>query len=705
MMSGLTENSTHVSGWRLSSSATLSKYLQRAFFSLALYCVSAAAAAAADQSQNEWTGQLIEAASGADYGPLEELSIKIPEHVTFETLSNLGLELDAIDVTPLLDFNDHRFSYRPPQALEPGTHQLRLVEIAPDGSLIERGNWRIVVSAAAAVIGSESHDSRFSVAASNSAEFSQRLADKGFEDTPARGQVSGGGNAEFAFSSGHWSVAGNANYLAETQKDRSISGRGFDLGEYSFNTRIGGGRFVGELDLGHQSLEKDSFVVSNYSRRGISASLGTQGDELSFTGFSFLPESIVGSDNITGLGDSDNRLMGLQAIAHPVPALGKDLSITGTYYSGRGSNGGFGIGGGDSTDKGTGWSFVAESLLFDGSVSVVGQFARSRFEQGDAAFDDDRTSSHARSLALSYTPFQAEEVAGSALSLTVGASYDRIDSFFRSLANPSLAADRESILLYSDLYWGSFSANLQGLHQTNNVDDLVGLPTDGLRSLQFSGSYYPTIEPPAEGDTDWFGQPYLTLNVGTVDNRRVKTPQGYLGADTDNSHFTMTVGGGTAYSNWGWQVAETFTRFLDRTDISSDSKSYLTDFSANWQVNDALQLNGSMQWILFSDKGSDNRTHNLNFNLGIQAEIIRDTLRATLNSNLNLLTGDGDTPDNAVANGEIEWTLLSPTENHVGVALAFQGLVENKDGNGDTSIDGTDWQIYSLLRISAPISY
>lgn len=682
-----------------------STLLLRAAFSLLLCCSSTLAAEEASQQQDDWLGRLVEPASGQNYGPLEELSIVIPDHVAFETLSNLGLELDSIDVTPLLAFADQRFSYRSPQALEPGFHHLRLIEIASDGKIVERGNWSIEVSPDVGIAEDDAGDSAFSIAASNALEFSQRLADKGFEDTPARGQVSGGGDTEFAYSSGRWSMTSNANYLIETQKDRSISGRGFDLGEYSLNTRFDGDEFIGQFNLGHHSLERDSFVVSNYSRRGLSASLGTKGDELSVTGFSFLPESVVGSDNITGLGDSDNRLLGLQATAHPIPALGNDFSVTGTYYSGTGSDGGFGIGGDDSTNKAAGWSLVAESLLFDGTVNVVGQFARSRFEQGDAAFDDDGTSSHARSLALSYTPFQAEEVAGSALSLTVGASYDRIDSFFQSLANPSLAADRESVLLYSDLYWGSFSANAQGLYQTNNVDDLAGLPTDSLRSLQLSGSYYPAIDPPDEGDIDWFGQPYLNLNIGTVDNRRVETPQDYLGADTDNSHFTMTLGGGAAYGSWGWQVAETFSRFVDRTDISSDSKSYLTDFSANWQVNDALQLNGGVQWILFSDKASDNRTHNMNFNLGIQAELIPDTLRATLNSNLNLLTGDGDTPDNAVANGEIEWTLLNPTENHVGVALAFQGLVENKDGNGDTSIDGTDWQIYSLLRISAPISY
>ncbi|WP_282608494.1 hypothetical protein [Pelagibius sp. Alg239-R121] len=655
--------------------------------------------------QDDWIGILIQSANGSSYGPLEDLIVEVPDHVPFETLPRLGLEVDAIDVTPLLAFENQRFNYRPPQALQPGQHQLRLIEVTLDGDVVERGSWDFTVSSEAAIADNGPDESDASISATNAVEFSQRLADKGFEDTPARGQVSGGGYADAAYSHGQWSVTNNANYLIETQKDRAVSGRGFDLGEYTFNTRFDDEDFFGQVALGHQSLNTDSFIMSNYSRRGLSASLGSGDELLSVTGFSFHPESVVGSENITGLNDSDNRLMGFQATAHPVPAWGKDFSVTGVYYSGKGTEGGVGIGGDSNTNQGDGWSVIAERLLFERSVKITGQFARSNFEQSGVVLGDDEVSGDAWSLALSYTPFQAEEIAGQYLNLTLGGRYERVDTFFSSLANSSLAADRDSLLLYSDLYWGNISANAQGLYQTNNVDDLSGLPTDSLLSLQFTGSYYPTIEPPAEDETDWLGQPYLNLNIGAVDNERVETPEDYFGGSTDNSHLSVTLGGGSSYGAWGWQISETFARFLDRTDASSDTKSYFTDVSANWTISDAVQLSGGVQWGLFTDTDADTRTHNVNVNLGVQAEILPETLRTSLNYNLNLLTGDGDTPDNTVANGEIEWTILPPTENNVGIALAFQGLLENKDGNGDTSIDGTDWQLFSVLRVSAPISY
>ncbi len=654
---------------------------------------------------NQWTADLAPASSGASYGPLEELVLSIPEHVTFETLLQLGLEVDAIDVTPLLAFENQSFTYRPQQALAPGEHELRLIEVTPDGQIIPRGNWVISVSGEAVIADSVPEGKPFSLSATNSVEFSQRLGNRGFSNLPARGQVSGGGYADTAYSSGRWSVTGNANYLIESQEQRSATGRGFDLGEYNFNTRFDGEDVFGQVALGHQNLDANNYIMSNYSRRGLSASLGSADELISLTGFGFLPESTVGSENLTGLGDSENRLLGFQAKAHPVPGWGKDFSVTGIYYNGQGSEGGFGIGGESIVNEGDGWGVTVERFLLERSLQLTGQYARSNFRQDDVFVGEDEAQGNAWSFAAAYTPFQSEEIGGEYLSLTIGTQYERVDTFFNSLANASLATDRESLLLYSDVNWGSVSANAQALYQTNNVDNLENLPTERLSSYQFSANYYPTIDPPAEDETDWFGQPFLNLNAGTASNKTIKTPAEFLGTDTDNQSHSITLGGGSNYGAWGWQVSETFSGFIDRTNQSSDSTNYMTDASANWNIRDVVQLNAGVQWSRFKDKFFDTTTHTINLNLGLQAEIIPETLNSSLNYNLNLLTGDGDTPDNTIANGEVLWTVLPPTENNIGIAFALQGLVEKRDGNSDKSFDGTDWQAFGLLRISAPISY
>lgn len=673
--------------------------------------------AALAQDEN-WTAALAPPADGTAYGPLEALAIQVPDSVPFGELLQLGLEIDAIDVTPLLAFENQVFTFNPPQPLSPGPHELRLVATQPDGNIVDRGSWIIEVAGSGARVAAATSEpatdgtaaaggeaQQMSLAAVNSMELSQRLADGGMENLPDRLQASGGGYGNGSYSNGPWSVVSNGNYLVQTEETRAPSGRTVDLGEYNLTGRFDGEDIFGQVALGHQDLGADNFIMSGFNRRGLSASLGSANEAVSVTGFGFRPDSITGRQDFTGLNDSENRLLGFMAKTHPVPGWAKDFAVTGIYYNGEGGDLGTGGGGDSAANKGTGWGLVADRYMFDRSVQVTGQFARTDFEYGGVVLGDNDETSNAWSMALAYSPVQGEEIGGEYMNLTLGAQYDRVETFFSSLANPSLAADRDGVLLYSDFFWGSVSANAQGLYQTNNVDDVTGVPTDRLLSFQLSGNYYPTIDPPAAGETDWLGQPFLNINLGVTDNDRDETPAGYAGFGTDNQNRSVTLGGGSNFAQWGWQVSETFSQYEDNTGNAADTNNYLTNLSANWTISDALKFDGGLQWGVFQDRDANTDTDTINLNLGVQADIIPETLNAKLNYNMNLLTGDGDTPDSNIVSGEVEWTLFPPRENRIGAALAFQGLLENKNGNATDSLDGTDWQVFSVLRISAPLAY
>jgi hypothetical protein len=677
---------------------------------IAVHFWSGSAALAQDDN---WAATLAPPIDGTAYGTAEALAIQVPGQLPFEVLLQLGLEVDAIDVTPLLTFENPVFRYNPPQALSPGQHRLRLVATRPGGDIIDRGSWTIeVVGSGGRVavapgdpVSTGEGEQRISLAAVNAMELSQRLADSGMENLPDRLQTSGGGYGSGSYSNGPWSMTSNGNYLVQTEETRTPSGRTVDLGEYELTGRFDGEEILGRVALGHQDLGADNFIMSGFHRRGLSASLGSANEVVSVTGFGFRPDATTGRQDFTGLNDDDSRLVGFTATTHPVPDWGTDFAVTGIYYSGEGNDLGTGGGGDVAANQGNGWGLVAERYLLDRSVQVKGQFAQTDFEYGGVVLGDNDETSNAWSLALAYSPVQGEEVGGEYMNLTLGAQYDRVETFFSSLANPSLAADRDGVLLYSNFFWGSVSANAQGLYQTNNVDDVTGVPTDRLLSFQFSGNYYPTIDPAAAGETDWLGQPYLNVNLGIADNDRSDTPSVYAGTSTDNQNRAITLGGGSNHARWGWQVSETFSQYEDNTGNASDTNSYLTDFSASWTVSDAVQLDGNLQWGLFQDRDGDNDTHTINLNLGVQAELIPETLKSKVNYNLNLLTGDGDTPDSNIVSGEVEWTLFPPRENSIGAALAFQGLLEKKNGTAEHSLDGTDWQVYSVLRISAPLAY
>lgn len=672
---------------------------------------STSAAVAQDR---DWAATLAPAASGAAYAPTEALAVRVPDGLPFEVLLRLGLEVDAIDVTPLLAFDNQVFTFNPPQPLGQGPHTLRFVESQPGGDIVERGSWSIDVAGAAQPVAPAGVPAQPAAVASapppsgslvNSFEISQRLAENGIEGAPDRLVVSGSGYGNGDISRGPWSFASNGNYLVQSEHDRAPTNKPVDLGEYNFTGRYDGEQIVGKVALGHQDLGADNFIMSGFNRRGFSAGIGSADQTISVTGFGLRTEAVVGANNFTGVNDSTHRVSGVMATTHPIAALGQDFSITGLFYDGEGGDTGTG-GEGDSTiNKGDGWVVGAESFLLERSVQLKGQYAKSDFEFGDVTVGDNSESSNAWSGLIAYSPLQGQEVAGEFVNLTVGAQYERVGTFFASLANPTLAADRKTTMAYSDLSWGTVTANAQALHQTNNVDDLASVPTDRLLSFQLSANYYPTVTPPAAGEVDWLGQPFVNANLGIADNKRVDTPAGYLGSGTDNQNRTITLGGGSNFAQWGWQLSETFTRFTDDTNTAPDTDNYLTDFSANWMVNDAVKLDGGLQWGLLRDRSADTHNNTINLNLGLQAQIIPETLRTTLNYNLNLMTGHGDTPDNTIANGEVEWTLLAPQPNRVGVALAIQGLLEKKNGNADDSLNGTKWQVFSVLRLTAPLEY
>lgn len=655
--------------------------------------------------EKNWTAVIAPPANGTAYAPREPISIRTPAKIPFDDLLRLGLEVDAIDVTPLLAFENNVFTYRPPQALAAGAHKLRLVETLPTGGVLERGTWTITVSGGTAAVAQAKSKALITASARNALEISQRLADRRVDGSISRLQVTGGGDGYATYNEGSWSLTGSANYFARSAKDRSPNRRRFDIGEYNFTGRFDNSEHFGQIALGHQSLATNNYILSGFNRRGLSASFGNSDKSLAVTGFGLRTDAIIGREDISGVNDSDNLVQGAIVKTNPIPAWGKDFTLGAIAYTGKGAATGTGVGGDTNPNEGTGWGVESEGYLVDRRVRIKGQFAHTDFEYGNVLVGDDEASGEAWSSSVAYTPVRNAKIGGEIMNMTVGGQYERVGTFFSSLANPSLGADRDGVSLYSDMSWSGLAMNAVGTYVTNNVDDLTGVPTDSSRSFQFSGNYSPTVTPPAAGQTNWLGQPFLNFNLSYNDNQREETPVGYLGADTDNQLRSVTLGGGSNYSNWGWQLAETVSAFEDQTATASDNKSFLTTLSGNWLPRASLGLQGGVQWNQIIDTDAETNSHNVNLNLGIQAELIPETLRLKANYNLNLLAGDGDTNNRTIANGEVEWTLLPPTVNRVGVSIVFQGLMENKEDNADATQNTTTWQVFSLLRLTAPLSY
>ncbi|KGK41123.1 hypothetical protein LH51_17200 [Nitrincola sp. A-D6] len=582
----------------------------------------------------------------------------------------------------------------------------------PDGSSEQLAHWNLTQSRGEPAVDSAAPDSQQiakaeqwlrsgTYASNNTIEASYRIHDHNLIDAPKHLQLSGAGASEAEFQGGPWQINAKGNYLLHSQQSVSLTGKTVDIGEYSIAARHQGETLHTAMNLGHHSLGLDSFLFSPQQRRGLSFQFGDSNNRLSTQLFAVRPDAIVGSNHLSGVSDPRSRLQGFAANIQPFSEGPDALAITAMYYDGEGSTSGLGVSESHALNKGSGWGLMLEKSYWQGRLNLSGEHAHSRFDPDISVSDDLKESSDAWRMKIDLRPFTDLSWANQPVDLLVGAEYQRIDTFFASLANPGLAADRDMASVFSDFYWGRLFANVQLSHETNNVDKLQGMPTDRLRSFAWNGNYAFNQQ---TGSTAWLGTPYLQLSGFTAKLDRHKTPDGYLGFDTDNMASSLTVGGGSNYQDWYWSGNYTHADFDDKAGMGSDTRSRFLSLAAGWQVHERLSLNTDVQYGIFSSKAEDSRSYNTNINLGVAAKSVSEKLDFNLNYNLNLSSGDSDLPDRHRVNAQLGWTIFKASQSKPGVSIALRGSMENNHGK-NTYANGRDrYQVFATLRISAPLA-
>lgn len=630
------------------------------------------------------------------------------------SFDSLDVEIDGIDVTATLRIEGNTVIYQPVEPFDAGTHEVRLLE-TDNSETYEIGRWSFEISRAAGETRSPSTPSDAQIAAAERAlksayfrmdtltELSQRLVDRDQQNQPDRTIASGAGDANAGLEAGRIRISSHANYLLQSDRTLALTGNVVDMGEYDVAVEFNGDTAKGAVNLGHHDTGINSLLMSNFYRRGASVKLGTQDNRVSAQGFAFGTESLSGVSNFTGLTSSNERLAGGSVSVKPFSTSPGALSLTGTYYRGTGNTSGVGVSDFDPAATGSGWGLVITKGFDEERTRIRGEYARTRYDaDGDSGAANNNESDAVR-LFLDRQVFAVPPVMlDQSLNLSLGGGYERIGTYFASLANPGMAADRNAVSAYGNLSWGSFSSDLRLLHETNNVDGLSALPTDRLLSGNLDLSY--NFDPQTD-DLAWLGTPYISVNGYVAGLDRLKTPTGYAGAGTDNLSTSVSLSGGSSYADWYWGLSQSISTFEDHTNQSSDTLSYLSGINGGWVVSPHLNLDGGLQFGGFTDKDTNQTGYTTNLNFAMTNQVIPDVLDWNLDYNLNLLSGSGDTPVSHVVNSEIEWTFLQPKPNHAGLALAVRGSMENVNGNADNTQDGTEYQVFVVLRIKAPFDF
>ncbi|MEQ8357659.1 MAG: hypothetical protein RH942_19140 [Kiloniellaceae bacterium] len=648
-------------------------------------------------AQGDWVPELVSTENGSR-NRNDPIVLALPSDLDAAIYPRLAVELDDLDMTAFATVEAGRLVLTPPEALSSGAHHLRLVERGDDGSILERGSWTLDIRHSELL-------RDLSLTADIAGEINARVADRGLT-TPSQ-HVTGesGGNVEAAAGDEQWRVSARGNYLYNSQLELGLDERNFDIGEYRIDGDIENENFFAGLTVGDHDTGIDNLIMSGFYRRGASFRAGLADDRLTVTGFVQRTESLVGTRHVVGISHEEDRVEGASVAIRPIEALKDNIVLTGTFYTGEGSDGGFGIGTEEVIQDGSGWSVAADTLWFDEALRLRGEYAETEFDFDgkDEGFSPE--TANAYSVLASLEPLRGATLDGSVFNWTIGVQRDEVDTFFQSLANPSLQPDRETTTVYSDFFWDEFAAQLRLDHQLNNVDDLDFLPTDRNINAYFNGTYTPFVEPLEDGSMPWYGQPFFGISAALYEIDRVEHSQDFPDDDADNTTRSLTLSSGSNYQTWSWNLSHTIYSFEDHVDLSSDTRNNSTALSAYVLVDDWLALSPSLQWDMFEDLDEGDDAQNLVAGLGVDITVIPETLTASMYYSLNHRMGDGDTPDTSSLNGEVVWTLRPAEVNQLGIALAFSGFVQQTNDDFSNSEDDMQYQAFTTLRLSLPVAY
>lgn len=649
------------------------------------------------RAQGEWVPELAPPTS-ENRGRSDPIVIVLPAGLDPAVYSNLAVELDDLDVTAFVTVESDRLVLMPPEGLATGSHGLRLVERGADGSILERGYWLLDIRHSAWV-------RDLSLDADLAGEVNARIAENGVDTPPQHVTGESAGNVEAAAGDEGWRVSVQGNYLYNSQLELGLNERNFDIGEYRIDGDYEGDSLFAGFTVGDHDIGVDNLVMSGFYRRGVSLRAGLPDDRLTVTGFVQRTESDIGTKHALGISHDEERIQGASISLRPIDALKDNVELTGTYYTGEGGDGGYGIGTDEVVNTGDGWSVAADTLWFDEALRLRGEYAQTRFDFDGEDEGFDAETADAYSVLASLEPLRGATLDGSVFTWTVGMQRDEVDTFFSSLANPYLEPDRETTSIFTDFFWDEFSAQLRVDHQLNNVDDLDYLPTDRNINVYFNGNYMPYVEPLEDGSMPWYGQPFFGLSASFYEIDRVEASKDFPDDDANNSTRSITLSAGSNYETWNWNLSHTIYSFEDHVDLSSDTRNNSTGLSVYMLVDDWLTLQPTIQFDNFEDldTGDDNQSLLLNF--GANITVIPETLDASLYYSLNHRMGDGDTPDTNSLNGEVVWTLRHAEANRLGVALALSGFVQDTNDDFHNPEKDLQYQAFTSLRLSLPVAY
>jgi len=383
------------------------------------------------------------------------------------------------------------------------------------------------------------------------------------------------------------------------------------------------------------------------------------------------------------------RINGVVA-EHALPLGGSDrLTMTGGWVSGTPAADPDGLR--PSQRGGSAWSLAGRAALLSDRLGVSFEHAGSERD----TLEPDQDSAIGQAFRAG-AEWRAASAAGRDWHL--GTEYSWVDARFDSVANPSLARDRQRLRMFAGLRHADWSVDLSFNRDRNNLAGDLGLPTTEGAKAQIVTAWRPA----ATGIQELLGAPSFKLTAD-VGRQRVEDA-GCADDAAVSSERTTRLRFESLFkaAHWQWGIDATGSESpgsIDAVDADGIQTARL-DLHSNFAFAGGLPAKPALSWQRRRDLATGARDEKWRAEVRSGMFDVDDDLRADLGIGyLQRLALDRGEREAAVKiGGRLLWTLQPATSQRNGLALAVTG--DYIGGHGElVSADGRD-DIRLMLSLS-----
>lgn len=494
----------------------------------------------------------------------------------------LRLELDDIDVTAFVSLKKNRLQYQPGPALARGIHALRLLAVTPDGNIEEIASWQLDIRTARGLVQSQ-------FTSSADAQITQRVADDIPDNTLNRTQAQGSMVIASLQATRDVQFSSSADFIYNSQSDQTLNGREFDVNQFNLVAEWS----QAAVTLGHQIIPANSLIVTDFNRRGVSATAGTQSGLIKATAFAMRSETITGFEHGLGVGDDQHRTQGAIVRLTPLTRSPENLILSVSYVEGQGQTTGLAeLSSDETTQQGDAHAFQVESYTMDKQLYLRGEYALTNFDFDGANNGFDAEKDRASILFAQYAT-ERNTAREASNNWSVGLLHQRVGPWFHSLGNANLPSDKNLTQLSSTFSSTSWQLAANAAYEQSNVTNDNSIPTIESKLMTATLSYTPQSgDAPSDG---LFTHPTLSLGYQHGTQEQITTPGGFLGDFTDISSREMSLTAAFAGDNWNWQLGYSISEQEDVTNNVSDQQNQLVSLEANFPLVSYISLTPLLQ--------------------------------------------------------------------------------------------------------------